>query len=130
MRTQFIPTITKKQRNETGIILTAGLIIAGLLTNNQVFYILSLGSAIISILAPIVFHPLAVLWFGLSKIMGTISSRILLTMIFFFVVTPVALIRRWMGKDNLNLRKFKKDGVSVFVERHYKYDSSDMIHLY
>lgn len=130
MRNSVIPTITKKQRNETGILLTAGLVVAGLLTNNQIFYILSLGSAIICLLVPIALQPLTVLWFGLSKILGAISSRILLALIFFLVVTPLALIRKGSGKDSLNLGKFKKGGASVFVERNHSYEPSDMAHQY
>jgi hypothetical protein len=130
MRNSVIPTITQKQRAETGILLTAGLIVSGLLTNNQVFYILSLGSAMIGLMVPMALHPLAVLWFGLSKILGAISSRILLAVIFFLVVTPLALVRRASGKDNLNLKKFKKGSTSAFVERTHNYEPSDMEHQY
>lgn len=130
MRPKSIPTIMKKQRAETGLIMTAGLIIAGLLTNNHIFYFSSLGMILISLLTPIILHPFAVSWFGMSKVMGKITSWILIILIFFLVVTPVALVRRWSGKDNLNLKKFKKGSSSVFVERNHKYDRSDMVHLF
>ncbi len=44
-------------------------------------------------------------------------SRLILGLIFFSMVLPVGLIRRAMGKDSLNLRKWKKDRESVYMMR-------------
>ena len=44
-------------------------------------------------------------------------SKIILTLIFFLIVTPVGLIRRWTGADSLQLKKWKQGTDSVFVER-------------
>jgi multisubunit Na+/H+ antiporter MnhG subunit len=58
-----------------------------------------------------------VLWFGLSHLLGAVVSRIILTLLFFLLVTPVGLVRRWVGADSLQLKKWKKDRGSVFVVR-------------
>ena len=103
---------------------------AGLILNQQVLQALSLCIVLVIMIFPILFYPLAILWFGLSKIMGMITSRILLGIIFYLVVTPVGLARRLYGKDRLNLVNFKKGENSVFINRDHKYDASDMTHLY
>ena len=74
--------------------------------------------------------PVAVVWFGLAKKMGSITSWLLLGLIFYLIVKPVGVVRRLSGKDRLYLKKFKKNKESVFIERYHKYDSSDMIHLF
>jgi hypothetical protein len=72
---------------------------------------------IITMAWPRAFKPLAGLWFGLSHILGNVMSKVILTVVFFIVVTPIGVIRRLMGKDSLQLKKFKKDQDSVFLVR-------------
>ena len=68
----------------------------------------------------------AVVWLGLSHIIGTIVSKILLTVVFFVIVVPVATARRLMSKDTLQLRKFKKGTESVMKMRDHVFASVDI----
>ena len=52
--------------------------------------------------------PLNKIWFKFGILLGKIVSPIIMGVIFFLVVTPIALIMRIVGKDLLNL-KFNKD---------------------
>ena len=52
--------------------------------------------------------PLNKIWFKFGILLGRIVSPIIMGVIFFLVVTPIALIMRIIGKDLLNL-KFNKD---------------------
>ena len=52
--------------------------------------------------------PLNKLWFKFGILLGRILSPLIMGVIFFLVVTPIALIMRTIGKDLLNL-KFNKD---------------------
>jgi hypothetical protein len=47
-------------------------------------------------------------------------------MVFLFVVTPISLLRRWLGKDSLKLRDFKTGQGSVMVERNHTFVSKDL----
>ena len=51
-----------------------------------------------------VLHPLNLVWFKFGIFLGKIVSPIILGMIFFFVVTPTALIMRVLKKDLLALK--------------------------
>ena len=42
-------------------------------------------------------------WMGLSSVLGWLSSRIILTLIFYLVFTPVALLLKLIGKALLDL---------------------------
>src|SRR5437016_5441143 len=48
-----------------------------------------------------------------TSLLGFVISQVLLTLIFFLVVTPLALILRWMGKDLLQTRSSYK---SMWIE--------------
>ena len=76
--------------------------------------------------APQVFRPVAVVWLGLSHLIGALVSRVLLSMVYVFLVTPVGLLRRVAGKDSLRLRAFKASGESVMVPRNHRCAGSDL----
>lgn len=118
--------ITNKDCSDTGMAMALIAILAGMIYKQSVFQIVALIAILVNMIVPSIFRPLAFLWFGLSRLMGYLSSKLLLGLVFFFVVTPVGLIRKLMGKDRLSLRAFKKDNKSAFNERFYMYNSSDL----
>ena len=48
--------------------------------------------------------PLNILWFKFGIFLGKIVSPIVMGVIFFFVVTPIAILMRISKKDLLNLK--------------------------
>jgi len=116
----------KKQCLETAVVLSAIFLFFSLLQNNVTFGWLSFGLLIAALIIPKLFYPLAKVWFGLALLLGWFSSRILLSLLFFLLVTPIGLIRRLIGKDSLMLREFKKSKKSVFIERNHKFTADDL----
>ena len=53
-------------------------------------------------------NPLNIVWFKFGLLLGKIVSPIVMGIIFFFVVTPIALLMKLLQKDLLNL-KFNKN---------------------
>lgn len=47
-------------------------------------------------------------WMLIAEVLGYVNSRVILSVFFFAVMTPVGMILRLMGKDVLK-RKFEKD---------------------
>jgi hypothetical protein len=79
---------------------------------------------------PLLVYPFTFIWLNVSNLFGKIISKILLAIIFFLFVLPVGYFRKISGKDNLNLKKFKKSGQSVFINRDHTFTKDDMIHPY
>lgn len=121
--------VSQKQETETGVVFALMTIIAGLLTGQQIMYLVACGLLLLVLFIPGLFKPLAFLWFGLSRILGWFFSRILLSLVFFLLVTPVALLRKIMGIDRLRLRKFKK-GSSSWENRNHTFTSDDLFHSF
>ena len=78
------------------------------LINNGELRIWSLVVAIIFLILGLinskVLTPLNKLWFKFGLLLGKIISPLVMGIIFFFVVTPTALIVRIIGKDLINLK--------------------------
>jgi len=62
-----------------------------------------------------VLTPFNKLWFKFGLLLGKIISPIIMGVVFFLVVTPIAFIMRIIGKDLLNL-KFNKNK-SYWIEK-------------
>jgi Saxitoxin biosynthesis operon protein SxtJ len=69
------------------------------------------------------FRQLYSLWLAFSVILGYFVSRILLTIIFFIVITPMGLIFRILGKDPMD-RKMDRNAVSYWTRREQETDTS------
>ena len=66
--------------------------------------ILSLIFLVLGLLDSKILNPLNKIWFKFGILLGRIISPIIMGIIFFFVVTPIGLIMRILGKDLLNLK--------------------------
>jgi Saxitoxin biosynthesis operon protein SxtJ len=55
-------------------------------------------------------------WMALGHVLGWINTRIILGFIFYFVVTPIGIVRRWLGKDPMG-RRLRPDLNSYRVTR-------------
>jgi hypothetical protein len=67
---------------------------------------LAVGAAFLAIAlaVPRILHPLNRLWMRFGLLLHRIVNPVVLGIMFFVVVTPIALLMRWRGKDPLRLR--------------------------
>jgi len=59
--------------------------------------------------------PLNRAWFQLGLLMGRVVSPVVLGVLFFGLITPVGCIGRWLGRDELRLRR--SDRPSHWIDR-------------
>jgi len=103
-----------------GIVFFVVFLLIGLypiLKGNDVRYwslIVSLVFLILGIINSKILSPLNKLWFKFGIFLGRIVSPLVMGIIFFAVVTPIALIMKLLRKDVLNLKKNNKK--SYWVE--------------
>ena len=77
--------------------------------------IISLIFLLLGLINSKILTPLNYLWFKFGIFLGKIISPLIMLIIFFFVVTPIAILMRLLGKDLLNL-KFNKNQ-SYWIEK-------------
>ena len=51
-----------------------------------------------------------------GHVLGWINTRIILGVIFYFIVTPIGIVRRWLGKDPMG-RQLRPDLASYRINR-------------
>jgi|TARA_B100001964_G_C13849183_1_gene429393 hypothetical protein len=60
---------------------------------------------ILGILNSKILTPLNKIWIKFGLFLGSIISPIIMSIIFFFVVTPISFVMKVLGKDILNLKR-------------------------
>ena len=55
-------------------------------------------------------------WMAIGHVLGWINTRIILGVVFYLVVTPMGVLRRWLGKDPMG-RQLRPDLDSYRVVR-------------
>lgn len=123
----YFPTnISKKQASDTGQAAVLILMLIGFFTKNILFYKIAIPVLVMNMTWPMFFYPLAVVWLGVTQLIGTVVSKILLSIVYIVMVIPVGIIRRILGKDSLQLYQFKKGRESVMKTRNYSFTSEDI----
>jgi hypothetical protein len=44
-------------------------------------------------------------WMALAEVLSFVSTRIILAVVYFFVLTPIGIVKRWFGWDPLHRRE-------------------------
>jgi hypothetical protein len=44
-------------------------------------------------------------WFWLGELLGKVVSPVVLSIFFFMLITPIGMVARWFGRDELRLKK-------------------------
>lgn len=111
------------------LIIVTGLSGLSLLFKADMLLYVALGIAGISILSSHVAGWIVWVWDKIALVLGTINSKILLTVIFYVFLFPVALISRVVKKKDTLLLKKLPEG-SYYKERNYTYVKEDLEHVF
>lgn len=105
---------TRRELRDFGLIMAAAFAVVGtapFLLHHHPFRYWTFPIVLLFLLFsawhPTLLHPLYRGWMAFGAVLGSVNSRIILGIVFFVIVTPVALALRLFGKDLLAL-KFHK----------------------
>lgn len=114
------------------LVIVLGLSILSFLLDNRfdwAHYLLyaGLGIGVLSML----FEKIGVLivkgWMKIGHALGYVNSRILLSIVFFVFLLPMALLYRAFSKNPLQL---KEEGDTTFVDRNHTYTAKDLENIW
>jgi hypothetical protein len=122
----FKRPITKEQSKDTGMAMVLLLLLFSAAFKRQALITAAMVVLVIDMTFPLLYRPVAVLWLGLSHLLGTVVSKILLSLVFFGVVAPIGLARKLLGIDSLKLKDFKSGDNSVMIVRNHIFTGKDI----
>ncbi|MDU0459000.1 MAG: SxtJ family membrane protein [Geobacteraceae bacterium] len=116
---------TRVQSLETMAVLAAFFLILSIVTGRESF----VWPALVLLATGLFLKPLAAKvtrgWLKVSEIIGAVANRIILTLLFVAVLTPIALLFRIFTRNPLNIRRNHRT-VSYFQERNHTFTAEDL----
>jgi hypothetical protein len=120
----LISMMNKEKNLETTLTLCIALIVFYFIFHIKLLLSLSIFLGIIGLFFNYLSGKITWLWLKLSQVLGFISSKILLTLIFLVFLFPISLLYRLFNKDSLQLKKGKFS--SYFVIKNHEFTSKDL----
>ena len=115
----------KAKTLETLAVLAAALLVLQLIFERAALACLALGLLLVAVFALPLAARLAQAWLVLSHAIGTVVSKLILGVIFFIFLTPLALLYRVFNRDSLGLRR-RKGQRTYFTERRQRFTAKDI----
>lgn len=81
------------------------------------FFSFFLVFSVLSVFCPNSLEKLNYYWYVLGIWLGKIVSPIVLGLIFFILISPIAIILRLRGRDELKLRRSSYEGSAYWIDR-------------
>jgi hypothetical protein len=113
---------SKKQLRSFGLVVGAGLAIIGLFPlvfgRDMRMWALTVAAILVGtgLILPAALRPLFRVWMALAEVLGWVNTRIILLLVYYFVIVPIGWMLRLSGKDILSL-KFDPRAESYRVPR-------------
>ncbi len=111
---------------DAGLALTLITLLAYQFFPDKMVVIIATLLLLLCMTAPRSFAPFARFWFYMADHLAAAVSLLLLTLVFFLMVTPAAVIRRMMGKDTLKLKTWRSGSMTLFTTKNHRWLPADM----
>lgn len=125
----FIPysKMSKEKNLEAILVICLGLIVFHLILDIRILLLISILLGLAGLFIPFVAKWVAKGWYGLSHVMGFVMSKVILTIIYFIFLYPMALVARAGGKLSIKLKKAPE---SYWTVRNHPYKKEDLENMW
>lgn len=115
----------REQTLETVLVIAAGLLVVYFFAGYHYIPFIVFALIVIGVFVKPVANLIAEYWMKLAHILGTISSTVLLSLVFFLVLTPVAWFNKRISKDSMALKRNKTRTTMYFNRNAHLYSRKD-----
>ncbi len=84
---------------------------------------------VLGLAAPVVLKPVYRVWMALAVVLGFIMTRVILSVVYYLVMTPIGLVMRLFGKDPMH-RRIDPEASSYWIEKSYDDESPKRLEKY
>jgi hypothetical protein len=113
----------KVKQKETIIAIISGLVIIGWFAKVPILFPIAGAVGLIGLLSDYLTEKIHWLWMKIAHIMGFVMSKVILSIVFFLYLTPIAFLSKLGRKNILQLKRSDK---SYYAERNHQYKKEDL----
>lgn len=122
--------ITIIQQKEMGILIAGVLLIIDHVNASLQLSAYAIVCLLAALLLPVCFKPIAWCWLMVGEGLSFVVSHLLLSSLYFIIVTPVGVCRRLLSGEALQMEKWKRSKESVFLSRTKRYTKADLERMF
>ncbi len=117
----------KSNPSKTILVIVTGLLILYFFIKTKILFNIILVLALIGVFSTYLSEKIEFFWFKLAYVLGLIIPNIILGLIFYFFLSPIAMLSRITSKDPLFL---KNDSNSIYREVNKSFDKSSFENIW
>ena len=119
--------MNEKAKNlETILVISTGFLVLHFFLGHQWLLWVALIVSLLGLLSPTLANWINWVWFKIAHVLGWVNTRILLTLVFFIFLVPVAFLANLFSKDKLQLKRKKDKKASYYIERNHQFTKKDL----
>ncbi|MDB5282836.1 MAG: hypothetical protein JWO06_1911 [Bacteroidota bacterium] len=123
--------LTREKELEAILGICVGLVVAYFATKQLHRGLLTISALVgmVGLFSNYLTSKIAWAWMKLAEIMGAVTSKIILSAVFFLFLFPIALLQKvFSKKDNLHLKR--TEGNSYYFVRNHRFEAKDLEDLW
>ncbi|UFH56413.1 SxtJ family membrane protein [Spirosoma sp. KNUC1025] len=106
------------------LVIVTGLLVLYFVFKSPWWLYAATAVGVLSLAIPAVGDLIVKAWFKLAEVLGNINGKIILSILFFVFLFPIALIYRMASKNPLAIKRTKE--ASFYSERNHLYSKEDL----
>lgn len=117
----------KAKSLETLLVLTGALIVVYWISFKKIYLLVALIFILIGIVSPFLSGKISWIWLKFAELIGSVMSKVILSVVYFVFLVPIALVFRMTQKNPLFLKRQKG---SYYIERNKQYSAKDIENIW
>lgn len=119
--------IEREKMYEAILVIVTGFLVLYFVFNTKLLLIIAVSVGVIGIFVKPLAKILAMAWLKLGDVLGFVISKIVLGIMFFFFLVPIALLHNIFNKNSMRL---KNNNTSLWINRNHRYQSNDLKNIW
>ena len=118
----------KKEKSlETLLVLVGAFIVIFWVSSKKIYLLVALVLILIGIVSPFLSAKISWAWLKFAELIGSVMSKVILSVVFFVFLVPIALVYRLTKKNPLFL---KRQDESYYIVRNKQYSPKDIENIW
>lgn len=118
---------SKAKSLETLLVLTGALIVVYWISPKKIYLLVALLFILIGIVSPFLSSKISWVWLKFAELIGSVMSKVILTVVYFIFLVPIALVYRLTQKNPLFLKR--RDG-TYYTARNKQFAPKDVENIW
>ncbi len=119
---------TREKELETILTLCVAFIVIWFASKQQYVFLLwgSIGLGLIGMFSKYITSKISWAWLKVGEMMGAVMSKVILGIVFFVFLFPIAMLSRLFSNGNGSLQLAKGNKTTYYYTRNHKYEAKDL----